>query len=152
MSLNACWQFRDSLLLSSNYRISSFYWIKGSKHCFLTSFSNLNCYFLFLVFLRNRYLLVSLRLSWHMGIQFLILFFIPLLLRVPRPTCAPIFLAHEMRFLEARRSWQPGTRISTSFPFCLLPKVSHANVRWELANHTFSSHAKFLELTFSRVT
>ncbi len=55
--------FGDILLLSSNDRISSFYWIRGSKHCFLTSCSYLNCYFLFLVFLRNCYLLVSSRLS-----------------------------------------------------------------------------------------
>jgi hypothetical protein len=63
MLLNEHWQFGDILLLSSNNRISSFYWIRGSKHCFLTSFSNLNCYFLFLVFSQNRYLRVSLHLS-----------------------------------------------------------------------------------------
>ncbi len=67
MLLNACWQFGDILLLSSNDRISSFYWIRGSKHCFLTSFSNLNHYFLFLVFLCNHYLLVSLHLSQLRG-------------------------------------------------------------------------------------
>jgi hypothetical protein len=71
MSLNARWQFGDTLLLISNNRISSFCCIRGSKHCFLTSFSHLNCYFLFLVFLHNRYLLVSLRHSCCMGIQFL---------------------------------------------------------------------------------
>ncbi len=63
MLLNSRWRFGDILLLSRNNRISSFYWIRWSKHCFLTSFSNLNCYFLFLVFSRNCYLLVSLRLS-----------------------------------------------------------------------------------------
>ncbi len=67
MLLNARWRFGNALLLSSNNRISSFYWIRGSIHCFLTSFSNLNCYFLFLVFLCNRYLLVSSRLSWLRG-------------------------------------------------------------------------------------
>ena len=56
-----------SLLLSSNDRISSFYWIRGSKHCFLTCFSNLNCYFLCLVFSHNCYLLVSSHLSWLRG-------------------------------------------------------------------------------------
>ncbi len=65
MLLNVRWWFGEILSLSSrNNRISSFYWIRGSKHCFLTSFSNLNCYFLFLVILCNRYLLVSSRLSW----------------------------------------------------------------------------------------
>jgi hypothetical protein len=67
MSLNTCWQFGNILLLSSNNRVSSFYWIGASKHCFLTSFSNLNCYFLFLVFSCSRYLLVSLGLSWLHG-------------------------------------------------------------------------------------
>ncbi len=56
--------------------------------------------------------------------------------------CAPIFLAHITRFLEARCLQEPGTRISTRFlsPFCLLPKVSHANVHWAITNCTFSSH------------
>ncbi len=45
--LKWCSHFGDILLLSSNDRVSSFYWIRGSKHCFLTSFSYLNCYFLF---------------------------------------------------------------------------------------------------------
>ncbi len=49
----------SSLLLSSNNRIGSSYWIRGSKHYFLTSFSYLNHYFHILVFL----LLVSSTLS-----------------------------------------------------------------------------------------
>jgi hypothetical protein len=67
MLLNAGWQFGNILLLSSNDSIGSFYWIRGSQHCFLTSFSNLNCIILFLVIWRNRYLLVSLGLSWLHG-------------------------------------------------------------------------------------
>ncbi len=63
MLLNACWWFGNILSLSSNDKISSFYWIRRSKHCFLTSFSNLNHYFLFLVFSCNCYLPVSSRLS-----------------------------------------------------------------------------------------
>jgi hypothetical protein len=63
-----------------------------------------------------------------------------------------MFLAHMTHFLEARRLWEPGTRISTGFPFRLSPKVSHANVHWAIANHTFSSPTKFLKLTFSCVT
>ncbi len=63
MSLNSHWQFGNILLLSSDNRICSFNWIRGGKHCFLTTFSNLNCYFLFLVFSRNCYLLVSSRFS-----------------------------------------------------------------------------------------
>jgi hypothetical protein len=133
MLLNACWRFGNILLLSSNNRISSFYWIRGSKHCFFTSFSNLNHYFLFLVYLRNHYLLVSLGLSWLHG-------------RVPHCTRAPIFLAPMTCFLKARCLREPGTRISTDFlsPFHLLPRVSHTNVHWAIANHTFSSHLKSL--------
>ncbi len=63
MLLNSCWQFGDILSLSSNNRICSFYWIRGRKHYFLTSFCNLYCYFLCLVFLHGRYLLVSSHLS-----------------------------------------------------------------------------------------
>ncbi len=50
MLLNSCWQFGDILSLCRNNRISSFYWIRGSKHSFLTSFSNLNCYFFSSIF------------------------------------------------------------------------------------------------------
>ncbi len=64
MLLNACWQFGNILSLSSNDSISSLNLIRGSKHCLITSFSNLYRYFLFLVFLRNHWLLVSLSLSW----------------------------------------------------------------------------------------
>jgi hypothetical protein len=63
MSLNAHRQFGNILLLSSGDRISSLYWIRGSNFCFVTGFSNLNHYFLFLVFLQNCFLLVSSRLS-----------------------------------------------------------------------------------------
>ncbi len=65
-----------------------------------------------------------------------------LVLWVPHCTCAPIFMAHIMHFLKARRLWEPGTRISTGFLslFRLSPKVSHAKVCWATANHTFSSY------------
>jgi hypothetical protein len=155
MLLNARWWFGNILTLSSNDRISSFYWIRGSKHCFLTSFSNLNRYFLFLVFLRNCYFLVSSCLSRLRGNPISHpVYFIPFILWVPRCTWVPIFLAHITCFLEARHLWKPGTRISTGFlpPFRLSPKVSHAKVYWEHTNHSFSSHAKFLKLTFSCMT
>ncbi len=120
----------DILLLSSNDRICSFNWIRGSKHCFFTSFSNLNRYFLLLVFLQNCYLLVSLHLSRLRRTLISHPVFILFVLQIPHHTCAPIFLAHMTCFLKARRSWEPGTRISTGFlsRFRLLPKVSHANV------------------------
>jgi hypothetical protein len=114
MWLHSHWRFGDILLLSSNDRICSFNWIRGSKHCFLTSFSNFYCYFLFLVFLRHRYLLVSLHLSWLRGTPISYPVFIPFVLRILRCTCAPMFLAHITRYLEVRRSWEPGTRVSTT--------------------------------------
>jgi hypothetical protein len=133
----------SSLLLSSNDRISSFYLIRGSKHCFLTSLSNLNHYFLILVFLPNCYLRVSSRLSRLHGNpisppDFSYLWYS----KVLHCTCTPIFLAHITHFLEVRCLWEPDTRISTGFlsMFRLLPKVSHANICWAIANHTFSSH------------
>ncbi len=66
MLLNSRWQYNNILLLSSNNRICSFYWIRESKHCFLTS-SNLYRYFLCLVFLDSCNLLDSLHLSWLCG-------------------------------------------------------------------------------------
>ncbi len=151
MSLNACWQFGDSLLLSSNDRICISYWIRGSKHCFLTSFSHLNHYFLFLVFLCNHYLLVSLCLSWlHRNPISRPIFSYLWYSEVLCCMCAPIFLAHMTCFLEARCLQEPGIRISTGFLslFRLLPKVSHANVHWAIANHTFSSHITTLNWYF----
>ncbi len=125
------WQFGNILLLSRNDRVGNFYWIRGSQHCFLTSCSYLNHYFLFLVFSRNCYLLVSLHLSWLHGNAILCPIFSYLWYsEVLWCTCAPIFLTHITRFLKARRLREPGTRICTNFlsPFCLLPKVSHSNI------------------------
>jgi hypothetical protein len=140
ISLNAHWKFGDILLLSSNNRVSSFYLIRGSQHCFLTSCSYLNRYFLFLVFSHNCYLLVSLRLFWLHGNPISCPFFSYLWYsKVPRRMCTPIFLVHMKRFLKARCSLEPGIRISTSFlsPFRLLPKVSHAYVHWALRSIPF---------------
>ncbi len=110
---------------------------------FLTSFSHLNRYILFLVFLCNCYLLVSSRLSWlnrnPMSCPIFSYLWYSKLLRC---TCAPIFPSHITHFLEARHLREPGRIISTGClsPFRLLPKVSHANVHLAIANHTFSSH------------
>ncbi len=146
------WQFGDIPLLSSNNRVSSFYWIRGSKHCFLTSSSYLNCYFLLLIFLRNRYLLVSLSLSrLHENSIFCPIFSFLCDSKLLCCTCAPISLAHITCFLKARCSQEPVIRISTGFvsPFYLLPKVSHANVHWANATHTFSSQKNPWTDTFS---
>jgi hypothetical protein len=110
---------------------------------FLTRFSYLNPYFLFLVFSHNCYLPAFSRLSWLRGNPishpvFSYLFYSNVL----HCTCTPIFVAHIMHFLEARGLREPATDISTGFlsPFCLFPKVSHANVHWANAKHTFFSH------------
>jgi hypothetical protein len=52
-----------SYCLNRNNRVSSFYWTRGSKLCFLTYFSYFSRYFLILVFSQNRYPLICLRLS-----------------------------------------------------------------------------------------
>ncbi len=110
-----------SLSLSSNDRICGFTWIRGSKHSFLTSFSNFYRCFLFLAFSRHCYLLVSLHPSWLRGTPISHPVLIPFVLQIPRCTCAPMFLAHITCFLEVRRSWKPGIRISTGIlsPFRL---------------------------------
>ncbi len=56
-----------SYCLNRNYRVSSFYWTRGSRQFFLTCFSYFSCYFHNLVFSQNCYLLISLRLSWLHG-------------------------------------------------------------------------------------
>ncbi len=53
--------------VNRNNRVSSFYWTRESKLCFLTCFSYFIRYFHILVFLWNCYLLISLRLSWLHG-------------------------------------------------------------------------------------
>ena len=91
----------SSLLLSSNNRISSFYWIRGSKYCFLASFSYLNCYFLILVFLHNCYLLVSLLLSWlQRNLMYCPIFSYLWDSKVLRRMCAPIFWHTSRSFLK----------------------------------------------------
>jgi hypothetical protein len=121
--LNAHWQFGTILSLNLNDRVSSFYWTRGIKLCFLTRFSFFSCYFLILVLLQNCYLLISSCLSrlhgnpisrpifsyhWHS--------------EVVRCMCAPCFWHRTRGFLEARHSRKPGSRLTTSdFPlsaFC----------------------------------
>jgi hypothetical protein len=95
--LNAHWQFGDILLLNRKDRVSSFYWTRGSKLCFLTPFSYFSCYFLILVFLRNCYLLISLHLSWlHRNPITHPVFLCLWHSKVVRCTWAPIFLAQNV--------------------------------------------------------
>ncbi len=83
-----------SYRLNKNVRVSSFYWTRGSKLCFLTCFSYFSHYFLILVFLRNCYLLISLRLSWlQRNPASCPVFLYHWQSKLVRHTCAPIFLA-----------------------------------------------------------
>ncbi len=129
--------------LNRNDRVSSFYWTRGSKLCFRTCVSYFSCYFHILVFLLNHYLLISLQLSWlHWN-----LISHPVSRTLGTPSWyivhAPSCFWHRTRgFLEARCSWESGSRLTTSelSPFGLLLKVSGANVHWTNANHTFLTH------------
>ncbi len=132
-----------SYRLNRNDRVSSFYWTRGSTLCFLTCFSYFSCYFYILVFLQNCYSLISLHLSWlHRNPSSC-----PISCTFGGPSWyiihVPPYFWHRTRwFLEARCSWEPGSRLTTGdlSPLCLLPKVSHANARWANANHTFLTH------------
>jgi hypothetical protein len=122
-----------SYCLSRNNRVSSFYWTRWNKLCFLTCFSYFSCYFHILVFSRNNYLLnffvpfLAARES-----DFLSRFLYHWHSKLVVVHAPPYFWHRTCRFLEARRLWEPGSSITTSefSPFHLLPKVSGANVRW----------------------
>ncbi len=111
-----------SYRLNRNNRVGSLYKTRGSKLCFLTCFSYFSCYFHFLVFLQNRYVLISLRpflAAWES--DFLSCFFY---LGTPswNVVHAPPYFWHRTRgFLKGRRSWEPDSRLTTSEIFPFLP-------------------------------
>ena len=122
-----------SYRLNRNDRVSSFYWTRGSKQCFLTSFSYFSCYFLILVFLQKCYLLVSLRLFLAAReSNFLSRFLYQWHSELVHCTCTPYFWHRALGFLEARRLWEPGSSLTTGefSLFRLLRKVSAVNVCW----------------------
>ncbi len=131
----------SSLSLSSNDRVSNFYWTRGSKHGFLTSLSYFDCYFLILCFLQTCYLLVSSPFLSCTEIKFLYPVFSYIgHSKVVHSTCAPMFLVQIALFPQRTRClWDSGSRLSTGFAshFLSLPKVSGANVHWAIAYHTF---------------
>ncbi len=119
--------FGDLLLLKQNGRVSSFYKTRGSKLCFLTSFSYFSCYFHILVFSRNHYLLISSRLSRLHGNPISC----PISCTLGTPSwyvvhAPPCFWHRTRGFLKAKHSWEPGSRLTTGefSPFRLSPKVS----------------------------
>jgi hypothetical protein len=90
-----------SYCLNRNNRVSSFYWTRGSKLCFLTCFSYFSRYFHILVFLRNCYLLILLRPVWAIReSNFLSCFSYLWHDKVVPRTCAPKFHAQHVGFLE----------------------------------------------------
>ncbi len=114
--LNARWQFGNILWLNWNNRVSSFYWTKGSKLCFLPRFSYFSCYFLILVFSWNCYLLISLRLSQLHGNPISCPVFLYLWhFKVVCPMCAPIFLAQNA--WDFSKQDARGNLVVWSFPF-----------------------------------
>jgi hypothetical protein len=77
------------------------------------------------------------------GIQFLVPFLIPLALRASTLYMHPHISGTE-RVVFSKQDAH-GNLVVDSLPvifspFCLLPKVSGANVRWANANHTFLTH------------
>jgi hypothetical protein len=121
-----------SYCLNRNDRVSSFYWTRGSRLCFLTSFSYFSRFFHILIFSQNHYLLISLRLSRLHGNPISC----PVSCTIGTPSsyivhAPPCFWHRTHGFLEARSSWEPGSSLTTGefSPFRLLPKVSGANVR-----------------------
>jgi hypothetical protein len=120
---------------------------------FPTYFSYFRHYFHILVFLLNHYLLISLHLSRLHGNLISCPVSRTLSTQSWYVVHAPPYFWHRTRgFLEGRRSWEPGSRLTTGdfSPFHILPKGSGANVRWTNANHTFLTHNFFWNDTFSR--
>ena len=107
---------------------------RQSKHGFLTSFSYFSCYFLILVFSRNRYLLICFcAFLGCMGIRFLVPFLVPLALQASTLYMHP----HNSGTERVGFSKQDarGNLVVASLPVnfpvsAFLPKVSCANVHW----------------------
>jgi hypothetical protein len=132
-----------SYCLKRNDRVSSFFWTRWSKLCFSHVSLILVTTFLFSVFVKSLLtkFFVPFLAAWESKFLscFLYLWHSEL---VHRTYATPYFWHRTRGFLEVRRSWEPGSRLTTGdfFPFRLSPKVSHANVHWANANHTFLTH------------
>ncbi len=144
-----------SYCLNRNNRVSSFYKTSRSKQCFLTCFSYFGCYFHILVFSWNFYVLISLRpFSAAQESDFLSCFSYlgtPSWYVVHGPPC----FWHRMRgFLEARRLWEPGSRLTTGENFPFPPFAEGFRCKRPLDKHEsyLSFSQKILELTLSCVT
>ncbi len=122
-----------SYCLNRNDRVSSFYWTRGSKLCFLTCFSYFIRYFLILVFSQNCYLLIFLRLSWLHGNPISRPFLVPLALQASTSYMRPYNSGTERVCFSKQDA--PENLVVASLPVnfplsTILPKVVSANVCW----------------------
>ncbi len=86
-----------SYCLNRNNRVSSCYWTRVSKLCFLTCFSYFSCCFLIQLFLQNCYSLISSCLSWlHRNLISCLVFLYLWHPELVHRTCVPIFLAQNV--------------------------------------------------------
>ncbi len=141
-----------SYCLNRNDRVSSFYWTRGSKPCFLICFSYFSCYFHILVILLNRYLLISSHLSWLHGNP-IVLFLVPLVLQAGTLYMRPhVFGTECVGFLKQDAC---GNLVVDSLPvnFPLSAFCQRFPVQTSIGlnvNHTFLSHKTPWTDTFSR--
>ncbi len=126
--------------LNRNDRVSSFYWTRGSKLCFLTCFSYFSRYLFSSIFAKSLLtnFFAPFLAAWES--DFLSRFSYLWHSKMVRLHAPPYFWHRMHGFLEARCSWEPGSQLTTSdfSPFRLLPKVSGANVRWTECKSYFS--------------
>jgi hypothetical protein len=104
-------------------RVSSFYWTRGSKLCFLTCFSYFSCYFLILVFLRNRYLVILFApflAAWESDFSSCFLYHWHS--KLVRCTCAPIILAQNVWVSQSKTLVVSSLTTGEFSPFCLFAK------------------------------
>ncbi len=133
-----------SYCLNRNDRVSSFYWTRGSKLCFLTCFSYFSCYFHILVFLQNCYLLISFcAFLGCMGIWFLVPFLVPLALQASTSYMRPHISGTEcVGFLkqDARVNLVVAS-LPVNFPLSAFCQRFLVQTSVGLnANHTFLTH------------
>jgi hypothetical protein len=143
-----------SYCLNRNNRVSSFYWTRESKQCFLTCFSYSSCYFLILVFLQNCKLLISSCLSRLHGNLISCLVSHTMALQASTLYMHPrVSGTQRAGFLkqDARGNLVVAS-LPANFPFSAFCQRFLLQTSIELnTTHTFLTH-KILELTLSCMT
>jgi hypothetical protein len=141
--------------LNRNDRVSSLYWTRGSKLCFLTCFSYFRRYFLILVFLQNRCLLIYLQLFWlHINPISRLVFSYLWHSKLVCCKCAPFFFGTECMGFSKQDAH--GNLVVDSLPvifplsaFCQRFLVQMSLGQTQIIHFLLT---KILELTLSRVT